>query len=299
MLSDFAAELDIVTTAAIPLEIDNFRADLTERYERLFLNSAELRQLGLQNERKGIKAFLQKQRAASSNGVLRRSSFFFLGDQLLDRRMQSGYSVKTKASGEYHDSLANEVGLQALMPDLYGSHEASFPNFAVMAIPNEHVCFLSLREIARLSGNEIITLRKSQAGERYFQAAFNHLQSRSVKTKNELDDAIWRYAVHIKEAIVGDHSPKSRSNSILRFTGKGIKAAEIVLPLAVATAHHYVDAGAVLWYGLALAETGLVLTSKLVEKTEVRREKEQNLLKVAEWDSHYDKDVKSRHKVLI
>jgi len=299
MLSDFAVELDMVTTAAIPLEIDNFRADLTERYERFFLNAAELRRLNLQNERNEIKAFLQKQRAASSNGVLRRSSFFFLGDQLLGRREQSGYNVKTKASGEYHDSLANEVGLQASKPDLYGPQQTSFPNFAVMAIPNERICFLSLREIARLNGNEIITLRNSQAGERYFQAAFNHLRIGSDKTRKELDEAVWRYAVHIKEAIVSDGSPKCESNSVLRFTGKGIKAAEVVLPFAVATAHHYVDAGAVLWYGLAFAETGLVLAGKLVEKTEVRREKERILLKVAEWDSHFDKDAESTHKILI
>src|SRR5882672_6642956 len=192
LISEFAVELDLVCTAAIPLDIDDFRAELTERYESVFLAAGELRRLNLQNEKTEIRSFLQSQRAASSNGVLRRSSFFFLGDQLLNHRQQSGYAVKTRASAEYHDCLSAQVGLQASKPDLYGTEQSYFSNFGLTTLPNERVCFLSLKEIARLSGNEIIKLRDSRPGEIYFRAALDHLQIRSNATWRKLDEALWR-----------------------------------------------------------------------------------------------------------
>lgn len=298
-LHDLAEELDLVCSDVLSLDLDEFRATLTERFERTFLSKEQLRRINLAAEKQNLRAYLHKARENSPTKILRRSTFFFLGDHLLNLRQSSGYLIKTKASANYHDTLAEQVGLKALLPDIYRPQAGFFaPNFRPVTLPDERVCFLSLRDLGRLSCNEVIMLRNSTAAKEYFQAGVTHLGAQTNESQNKLDEKFWRYALHVKESIATTTVTPSRAERTLSFIGTSISITQWTLPLAVLVAHLF-EVGVVVLSAAAAGEVGLHYLGKHVEKKHNEIEQDTNMRKLAEWDARHRLEPPPKPSALI
>jgi hypothetical protein len=294
-VAEYAQELDMYCTAAAPLDEEDFRDDLTEALEGIFSSRHALRELHLDCEISGIQSFVRAQRDRLPNRTLRRSVFFFLGDVLVEKRIPSGFTMKTRASAEYHKSIARQLDLELELPAIYGRPVSV--QGATSIILDEDTLFIPLEKIGRLSANEIISIRQSDHGKQYFEAGRRHTYEGSAASEQSFENAGRAYADYIHGCITGLWKSGAPIHSV-SLTGRCIRVGMYAIPFAVMQAHHYLEGG--LLFSMLAAGEAFIDHLKASREERLADERQLRAIrKVSEWHMTHPSKGNKKPDLLI
>lgn len=216
--------LDDEVSTILPTKHEYFKEALTENFENSLLNSGFLHATGLSQIETKLQKYVKTYLKRWGTNGLRRSVFFFFGDELTkEGHPQYAARVKCLSSAIYNNTFTNSLNLKPSFPHTYSEilFDVLTPDKKALRMDTKYSKADQYNEVSLgpadlqvLTANDIIKIRKTNGAKSYFKKAKRAAQeSDSFKAREELKDGISLYLPSIGAEIssIGTGRRKKRS----------------------------------------------------------------------------------------
>jgi hypothetical protein len=216
--------LDDEVSTILPTKHEYFKEALTENFENSLLNSGFLHATGLSQIETKLQKYIKTYLKRWGTNELRRSVFFFFGDELTkEGHPRYAARVKCLSSAIYNNTFTHSLNLKPSFPHTYSEilldvltpdKNALRMNTKYSKADQYNEVSLGPADLRVLTANDIIRIRKTNGAKSYFKKAKRAAQeSDPFKSCEELKDGISLYLPSIDAEIssIGTGRRKRRS----------------------------------------------------------------------------------------